>query len=370
MNVEVVDRNSDDFEPFDKVISQADARTPPRVQGRKKKQIQLSPIDDDTNGEISMDLDDSKSFIGLLQKVHAEQWTGMDPYESPMAYYSNQRVSAAPNSVRRVGSTSRPVRHSPDTDYDRLPSPRAASSRRQSRASVKSAGPSRLSQSFVAAHDESDIPGGSGSEEDDEGVGFVPELSLPPDSPEHPSFSQLDQEEDEEEEDQIENAILSPQRSVAKSGRKSRRAGDDEEEEMSRRSESKKGKKSRVEEDEEVEEEIAQAMDEVDMEDPEDDPVPPRHLSDIAEEPEDDQQPQYEEEEQEEEPKSVKKTKKSRKHDSENADSQPPSKKPRTVSIAAKGGRGRRTPLADKTPEPHVVRLRSGKPPLHYRSIF
>lgn len=68
MNVEVVDRNSDDFEPFDKVISQADARTPPRVR-RKKKQTQLSPIDDgDTNGEISMDLDDSESYERMLPK--------------------------------------------------------------------------------------------------------------------------------------------------------------------------------------------------------------------------------------------------------------------------------------------------------------
>jgi centromere protein C len=75
MAVNVVDRNSDDFEPFEKIISQADSRTPPRVQGRRKKQAELSPIGDDMNGEMSMDLDmDSSAFhldsLDLSSNIH------------------------------------------------------------------------------------------------------------------------------------------------------------------------------------------------------------------------------------------------------------------------------------------------------------
>jgi centromere protein C len=338
MNVEVVDRGSDDFEPFDKVMSQADARTPPRVQGRKKKQAQLSPVYDDTNGEISMDLDDSESRRSRA-RICVENAVAL-PYESPMAYYSNQRVPVAPNSVRRVGSSSRPVRHSPDTNFDDIPSPRPAS-RRQSKVNDKSAGPSRLSQSYVAAHDPSDIPGESGSEEDG-GSRFVPAPSLPPVSPEHPSFSQLDQEEEEGEQQEV-----TPKASRAdlssRGGRKSVRYQEDEEEEERPR-QSNKRRQSPAEED--VEEEISQALQDVDMDEAEEEQAEQQPLSDIPEEPE-----------HEEEQLPVKKGKKGKKRESMSENAEPrPKKKPRTE----KASRGR-TPLADKTPEPHVVRLRSGE---------
>ena len=61
-----VDRGSDDFEPFDLVIRQADLKTPPKpkVQGRKRL-TQRTPVVDvyDEDGEMSMDLEDSKLWI-------------------------------------------------------------------------------------------------------------------------------------------------------------------------------------------------------------------------------------------------------------------------------------------------------------------
>ncbi|KAL6298628.1 hypothetical protein BKA93DRAFT_830581, partial [Sparassis latifolia] len=63
MAVAYVDHKSDEFEPFDKVISQADQRTPPRVHNARKRRTPKpkTPIveeEDDENGEMSMDLED------------------------------------------------------------------------------------------------------------------------------------------------------------------------------------------------------------------------------------------------------------------------------------------------------------------------
>lgn len=57
-----VERKSDGFEPFEDIISQADKRTPPKVKGRKNKQRVPSPLyeNEDENGEMSMELDDSE----------------------------------------------------------------------------------------------------------------------------------------------------------------------------------------------------------------------------------------------------------------------------------------------------------------------
>jgi centromere protein C len=58
--VEHVQRKSDGFEPFEDVIGQADKRTPPKVKNTKKKRL-VSPIyeDEDEDGEMSMEMDDS-----------------------------------------------------------------------------------------------------------------------------------------------------------------------------------------------------------------------------------------------------------------------------------------------------------------------
>lgn len=62
--VNYVDHRSDEFEPFEQVMSQADTKTPPRARNQqkgKKKGKAVQPIveDEDENGEMSMDLDDS-----------------------------------------------------------------------------------------------------------------------------------------------------------------------------------------------------------------------------------------------------------------------------------------------------------------------
>ena len=63
MAVAYVDRNSDEFEPFEQVIKQDDNRTPPRIKSRKKRisiapPVELEEVDED--GEMSMDLADSE----------------------------------------------------------------------------------------------------------------------------------------------------------------------------------------------------------------------------------------------------------------------------------------------------------------------
>ena len=64
MIVETVD-HTDEFEPFDKVIGQADKHTPYRVQNSRKRRVTKTPVavennfDDDEYGEVSMELDDS-----------------------------------------------------------------------------------------------------------------------------------------------------------------------------------------------------------------------------------------------------------------------------------------------------------------------
>lgn len=61
-----VDRMSDEFEPFDKVISQADNRTPFRPQIVRKKRpktpiVERHEPEEDLDGEMSMELEDSES---------------------------------------------------------------------------------------------------------------------------------------------------------------------------------------------------------------------------------------------------------------------------------------------------------------------
>ena len=64
MIVETVD-HTDEFEPFDKVIGQADKHTPYRVQNGRKRRVTKTPVavennfDDDEYGEAPMELEDS-----------------------------------------------------------------------------------------------------------------------------------------------------------------------------------------------------------------------------------------------------------------------------------------------------------------------
>ena len=61
--VGLVDRDSDDFEPFEKLLGQADLRTPPKpnVPGRRKQGQKILIVEqDDEDGEMDMDLVDSE----------------------------------------------------------------------------------------------------------------------------------------------------------------------------------------------------------------------------------------------------------------------------------------------------------------------
>lgn len=70
MAVAYVDRNSDEFEPFEQVIKQADNRSPPRIKSKKKRVSVAPPVAEvDEDGEMSMDLAESERWhtsLGVL----------------------------------------------------------------------------------------------------------------------------------------------------------------------------------------------------------------------------------------------------------------------------------------------------------------
>lgn len=58
-----VDRDSDEFEPFEKLIGQADLRTPPKPNmPSRKKMVQKTPLVEefDDDGEMDMELVESE----------------------------------------------------------------------------------------------------------------------------------------------------------------------------------------------------------------------------------------------------------------------------------------------------------------------
>ncbi|CCM06441.1 uncharacterized protein FIBRA_08703 [Fibroporia radiculosa] len=181
MAVAYVDHRSDEFEPFEKVMSQADQRTPPRVQNARKKRTPkpktpvLQTHVEDEDGEMSMELEDSECSPtpSVAARTYAPASRGY-PY-SPTEYFANQRVNTITSSVRRVGSSSRPVAQGSDVDFDKVPSPRPSMSSRRSLGLPRSPGRSQLSQSTVALDnddfpDEPDMDYGGGS--DLNGAGF------------------------------------------------------------------------------------------------------------------------------------------------------------------------------------------------------
>ncbi|KAH9917445.1 Mif2/CENP-C like-domain-containing protein [Fomitopsis serialis] len=233
MAVAYVDHRSDEFEPFDKVMSQADQRTPPRVQNSRKRRAQtpkpktprtpaVQEVDED--GEMSMELEDSIP-------------------NSPSAYFANARVNTITSSVPRVGSSSRPVAHSSDVDFDKVPSPREspAFSHRRSLGQSRNSGPSNLSQSTVAqGEDEEPVDDGMefGGPDFDGGGGFDSDDDEPSQSyqgpqssqrrssvhtPRRTSFAQMDQD-DEDEREQVEQ--LTDNEPTPKAKGKQRDTGD------------------------------------------------------------------------------------------------------------------------------------------------
>lgn len=123
--VPTIEHKSDDFEPFDEILSHADTRTAWHGQnkrpGSNKKRKSVAPVFEDDEGvEMSMELDD---FGGPI-------------VTNANGYFSNARQPSSPL-ANRAGSSSRLVARTSDVDYDAVPSPRqrksiASSMRRSS----------------------------------------------------------------------------------------------------------------------------------------------------------------------------------------------------------------------------------------------
>jgi hypothetical protein len=198
MAVDVVDRNSDDFEPFEKILSQADTRTPPRVKGSKRKSVVPSPIYEDEDGEMSMDL------------------------ASPVTYFGSQSVRVPANLIN-AGSFSRASYLSPEVDFDEVPSPRvsvpAISTSRRSSIKLNGKSPgsrlgrSRLSQSHLNPTPKTSMawksrveesPGLPGDSDEDFDEGFEPPPTFeyrsrnapPSPSPDQTTFRDLSREDE------------------------------------------------------------------------------------------------------------------------------------------------------------------------------
>ncbi|THH23100.1 hypothetical protein EUX98_g8078 [Antrodiella citrinella] len=232
MPVAVVEHDSSDFEPFEEVLKQADARTPPRpkIQRRKKRGPKTPVVEEpefDENGEMDMDLVDSTQ-------------------NSPAMYFSNTRVPAITSSVQRVGSSSRPVHRSSDVDFDDIPSPRRPvprlSNGRRSLGFGLSPGPSRLS----VATNPRDLADGLDVDDNFDVGGYYPPdddsdnepMPAPSPSPAPPrrrrSFQQMEEEAEENEEMQVEEEVNENANTPisAKAKGKQRQVAPEEDEEM------------------------------------------------------------------------------------------------------------------------------------------
>ena len=400
MAVDVVDRNSDDFEPFDKILSQADTRTPPRVKGGKRKSIVPSPVYEDEDGEMSMDL------------------------ASPISYFSLQRARV-PESLINAGPSARASYLSPEVDFDEIPSPRASvaaisASRRRSSVKLNGKSPgsglgrSRLSQSYLNATPKTATARKSRAEESPGLPEDYDRLEPPPTfeyrsprapsspSPQQTSFRDLSMEEGEPpaapEPDLATPVGNSRQKTKDRSTRRSKSDGmplllrDDEDEQpeastskQTNRRKSSKASVAQVElekdEEEEVEnppEDVEEEVEENPPEDVEMDFDPPveedfdsrrsRKLSSIREAPEP---------EEEDEPDPMDFEQDVRPDESlEDLPNEPPSISPpkkrgrKKISFSEnsgnaqhppKGPRSNRTPLADRTSDSRYVSIRPGR---------
>ena len=409
MAVDVIDRNSDDFEPFDKILSQADTRTPPRVKGTKRKSVLPSPVYEDEDGEMSMDM------------------------ASPIPYFSSQRARV-PENLIPPGPSARTSYFSPEVDFDEVPSPRVSvpaisASRRRSSARLNGKSPgsglgrSRLSQSHLDLTHKTatartsrggESPGLPGDSDEDLDEGFEPpptfeyrsrNTALSP-SPEKISFREFSRDKDEEvapEPDLATPVGDSRQRTGGRSARKSKNGdkplffpdNEDEQPEEATRERTNRRKSSKASvaqvgleqdaEEEEVEENLPEDM-EMDLDPPVEDDFNSRRsrkLSSIIEAPEPEEeeaepeqmdleqddgpdgQPEDQPDEPLEEPNEPppasppkKRGRKKISFDENSTTSRHPSKKPRS----------NRTPLADRTSGSRYVSIRPGKPHNDYIS--
>ncbi|KIL00092.1 hypothetical protein PAXRUDRAFT_822039 [Paxillus rubicundulus Ve08.2h10] len=211
--VQYVDRNSDEFEPFDELMKQVDNRLPPRAKSKKKRVSVITPVPEelDEDGEMSMDLAESNQG-------------------SPLAYFTNTNPVHALHSPRKLGA-SRSITRVSDIDYDQIPSPKPRASMRASMAN--GAGPSSLSKSFVAP----DPPLEPDFEFVDQGAyGDDFEPPQPDDSPRRTSPGQLrqaDLNEDNNEPAEMETVVFAESKKAEKGKRRANpvEVGDDGDEE-------------------------------------------------------------------------------------------------------------------------------------------
>ncbi|THU87257.1 hypothetical protein K435DRAFT_730030 [Dendrothele bispora CBS 962.96] len=185
VKIQRVQPGSDGFEPFENVIGQADNMTPYQVKSRKRNNGSLAANeldpdhnDGDDQGEIDMDID------------------------SPIDYISNSRQPASP-AVSRVGS-SRAVARPSLNDFDELPSPHIRSGFRSKSTNGHGPGPSRLSRMFPS----------NDQEEDDLSMNRAfDDFDQPDSSPQHRSFTELDQDGGIDDEGGPSSPTVSPPRS-------------------------------------------------------------------------------------------------------------------------------------------------------------
>jgi hypothetical protein len=146
------DGGSDDIQPFDELIGRLDAQPPPKVPIRNKWRKSINrattPTFEDEYGEQSMEMAESEYICIYMDTIGDPDLRLL----APDAYFKSTRQPIAPNSISRVGSSSRPVARISDVDFDTVPSPRPSSlshARRQSRPN----GRSELSRSYVPGDD-------------------------------------------------------------------------------------------------------------------------------------------------------------------------------------------------------------------------
>jgi centromere protein C len=133
--VPTIDHKSDDFEPFDEILSHADARAGWQGQnkrpGSNKKRKSVVPLyEEDDGGEMSMELDDYSELrvpiqacLDDVQEFHLKHPQGGPVNTSANVYFSHTRQPSSPL-ANRAGSSSRRVARASDVDFDAVPSPR------------------------------------------------------------------------------------------------------------------------------------------------------------------------------------------------------------------------------------------------------
>ncbi|KAI0306664.1 Mif2/CENP-C like-domain-containing protein [Multifurca ochricompacta] len=239
--VPTIEHKSDDFEPFDEILSHADTRTAWHGQnkprpGSSKKRKSVAPIyEDDDGGEMSMELDDNSVTIN----------------SGANAYFSNARQPSSPL-LNRAGPSSRPMGRSSIVDFDAVPSPRPRKSLASGmrRASIGSPLRSPRAPPDIGIYPSIDDGGGGVLSESDADI----EEPEPPSkrsryqkTPRRASFSIISQDSDGEN-------LPSP-RSKGKR-------------EVTRKNQREEG-------DDEVEKEIAQGLDDIEMDQVEEITEPP-----------------------------------------------------------------------------------------------